>query len=681
MKNKTVFFFLLFISNFCALKAELIYLSAVRMNDTHEIYGKNIRKDKRVLYGIKYKNVSNAHVEKLGFLYQNKHWALVERNGEEVVKILFEENNGELIEEIIYNEDQLNVFELSINRDNAYEKNISILVNSKGELIFRREKTHVLYTTPYGFVTKTNYDQSPTLYCFYNWKKDTLVYATPEWNQWSNRWQKYKDPRTGLYGIYNENLLPQKCLTPYFLSSELKEPSNNKITLDGKEYDLKDGTFTVKEGQLFYNDVLIRAEGSIITKKNLMYFSKGSFLSDGFESIDLVNSEQNNKLFIVKKEGAFYFYKNDKIISEAYSQIDEYKSLKIEKKSVFRVIKENKSYLLSDNKIISPAVELSAIFFKNSGNVLDYVYTINNKRGIKSMEGREILPPIYDDIIIHELNDNTTAIIVKKDGLFYLSDNENILPTGYQSISKPYQNWDNAKAELHVSYIVKLNDKNGLVDSKGNYDIPNDYTSFELIDENFPFVKIMKGADMFIYNIMTASYLDGKFASWRKDYDCMFLLRSNNTLIGSIEGGYLLTDMNYEPEKYFTDNCAVINYLNRYAFPKYYNERNTCPNGYTFEELLRNQKADDAEKAKDEALQPKKQANFDCATNGINCSACNGTGKTSITFGQRKKTEKVSYGDVQNGKIVRITETTTTATDNVVKFKCSTCGGKGKICR
>ncbi len=66
-----------------------------------------------------------------------------------------------------------------------------------------------------------------------------------------------------------------------------------------------------------------------------------------------------------------------------------------------------------------------------------------------------------------------------------------------------------------------------------------------------------------------------------------------------------------------------------------------------------------------------------CLGKGSACNACGGKGKNSMVVGQTKKSESVSYGDVRNGEVVKVTETTTTARDNTISSSCKSCNGTG----
>jgi hypothetical protein len=81
--------------------------------------------------------------------------------------------------------------------------------------------------------------------------------------------------------------------------------------------------------------------------------------------------------------------------------------------------------------------------------------------------------------------------------------------------------------------------------------------------------------------------------------------------------------------------------------------------------------------AEDARLFLKNDFDRTCLGKGGVCSACGGKGKNSVVVGQTKKSETTSYGDVRNGEVVKVTETTTTARDNTFTSQCNTCAGTG----
>ena len=226
-----------------------------------------------------------------------------------------------------------------------------------------------------------------------------------------------------------------------------------------------------KEGCL-----LVKQEGKYgvinINGKQMVEIKYDSIVADGYYDESTKYKEAGFIVGNKSNDGYKYGYINSKgakILKEEYNEIE--RITEIENSTYILAFKNGQAGIYNGKKQI-----LKHIYEDIEFNKENELFTVqkNSKQGVYTKEGKEILKPEYDNIIIS----NKSIFAKKGDESFYFDEN------GKKQEEQKYKTVYN---EENTKYKITMNeeDKFGIIDADGNAILNNEYSYIEYLFNNY----------------------------------------------------------------------------------------------------------------------------------------------------------------------------------------------------
>ena len=222
-----------------------------------------------------------------------------------------------------------------------------------------------------------------------------------------------------------------------------------------------------------------------------------------------------------------------------------------------KVLNANNTEILKEyNKI--QAVENSIandIWYEN--NVL--IYEVNGLKGLIKFDGTKITEPIYNNI--YALDGIEKTIIIEKDGLKGIVNSEMasilIEPKYTEIITLNKTSADNG-------YIVKENDKYGIISANGKLVLDANYTAIQQVASNELFV-VNSGNGFKVVNAIAEVVLDGGFDEITEIHGDKFVIKKSSKYGLILKDGTEKIPAQYEELKFAQDKYYIAKRDSKYG--------------------------------------------------------------------------------------------------------------------